>query len=87
MYTTGVTSVFIYPAVPLRVPLKQMKFHQNLYCHHLKVSNLILIHIPACFLVGGGCSAERFVTEVKVMDQCCDLLTVSDKTPLLSPYV
>ena len=34
---------------------------------------------------GVGRGAERFVREVKVMVQCCDLLTVSDKTPLLSP--
>lgn len=31
-----------------------------------------------------GCTAERFVREVKVLVQCCDLLTVSDKTLLLS---
>lgn len=38
-------------------------------------------------LGGAGWGAERFVTEVKVMVQCYDLLTVSDKIPLLSPYV
>lgn len=36
---------------------------------------------------GAVCSDETFVREVKVMVQCCDLLTVSDKTPFLSPYV
>lgn len=45
--------------------------------------------LPGLTLVlgGAGCSGERFAREVKVMVQCCDLSTVSDKTPLLSPYV
>ncbi|KAK5869549.1 hypothetical protein PBY51_024256 [Eleginops maclovinus] len=47
----------------------------------------MLIHTNVVVLGGAGCRAERFVREVKVMLQCCDLLTESDKTLLLSPYV